>query len=245
MLNCAINNETVRGLDLPPFLTNQPPLKEVGIMAKRSIAQNLKSCKADGCPGGVRITRGLCDKHYGRLLKHGEFNERTRFDPNEIIVKGDIAFIRLYDVNQQLNGTAIIDSGDVGKCSKLKWRKNDNGYVVTGRGSDGYRLHNFVLDREADLMTVSDHINRNPMDCRKVNLRVCSRTENNANVGLRKDNSTGFRGIYKRKERWSASVICKRTIHRAGVFDSKEEAAMAYDIKAKELFGEFAYQNFQ
>ena len=213
-------------------------------MAKRPIPQNRLQCKADGCSNPAH-TKKLCRKHYGRLLKHGEFNARTRFDPNEIIVKGDIAFIRLYNGNQRLNGTAIIDADDVDRCSKLKWRKNDAGYVVSSERKNSHRLHNFILHRNPTLMIVADHINRNPLDCRKSNLRICNRTENNGNVGLRADNSTGFKGISKWGNQWSAQVIYKRKSHRLGSFGTKEEAAMAYDIKAKELFGEFAYQNFR
>jgi len=49
---------------------------------------------------------------------------------------------------------------------------------------------------------------------------------------------------HKSNSKWSARIRCDRKFYNLGEFDNQMEAAMAYDDKAVELFGEFAYLNF-
>jgi hypothetical protein len=199
-------------------------------------------CSVYGCDAN-HFSNSFCQKHYGQMRVHGKIFDRTCCDPNEIIVKGDIAFIRLYDKDQRINGTAIIDKEDAERCSTIRWFKTVNGYVYSGTGKRF--LHNFILDRIPSRVIITDHINRNPMDCRKSNLRLCNHTENRANSGARADNTSGFKGVGKYDgQKWRALVQCNGKPYQIGMFDTKEEAATAYDMKAKELFGEFAYLNF-
>lgn len=62
------------------------------------------------------------------------------------------------------------------------------------------------------------------------------------NKGLMPTNTSGYKGVFWRRDRskWRAK-IGKKTI---GLFDSKIEAAKAYDREAKRIFGEFAKPNF-
>ena len=64
---------------------------------------------------------------------------RTKFDPNEIILRDDRAEIVLYDVHNQEKARAIIDLEDVDAISSTKWYQRPDGYVATNnyRG-DGY-----------------------------------------------------------------------------------------------------------
>ena len=82
-------------------------------------------------------------------------------------------------------------------------------------------------------------------DCAEVfkeNLRICNKQQNAVNTGLRKDNKSGFKGVFKySKNRWKARFDGKHL----GSFSSPEEAAMLYDKKLVEKFGEFARTNSQ
>jgi hypothetical protein len=61
-----------------------------------------------------------------------------------------------------------------------------------------------------------------------------------ANRGHRVDNSSGFRGVYRKGEKWQAQIkVSKRTVH-LGSFQSPEEAHAAYLAAARAHFGEFA-----
>lgn len=91
-----------------------------------------------------------------------------------------------------------------------------------------------------------DHINQNGLDNRLENLRLATPQQNAANrskVQSRKTLSQ-YKGVSKTHGRWAASIGFNGKAIHIGCFDTEEQAARAYDAKAKELFGDFAYCNF-
>lgn len=90
-----------------------------------------------------------------------------------------------------------------------------------------------------------DHINQDRTDNRFCNLRVASRSENKANVGLRSDNVSGYKGIsyVKARRLWQATISRDGKAKYLGRFARKENAALAYNFAAFELFGEYACFN--
>jgi len=91
-----------------------------------------------------------------------------------------------------------------------------------------------------------DHIDRNGLNNQKNNFRIANTTEQGANNGIRKNNTSGFIGVSwnKDKNQWSSYIkVNKKKIH-LGYHNTVEEAARVRDIKAKELFGNFAILNF-
>lgn len=109
-------------------------------------------------------------------------------------------------------------------------------------------LHRTLMNPPDDM--VVDHINGNGLDNRRVNLRICTRAQNNHNKKKMGSNTSGFVGVYKYAPhgtwdgRWYALVtVAGRTKH-LGTFKIAEDAARAYDAAAKELIGEYARLNF-
>jgi hypothetical protein len=90
---------------------------------------------------------------------------------------------------------------------------------------------------------IVDHINGNTLDNRRQNLRICTNAENCRNKKIHSDNQNGFKGIRKHKNFWQAKVTKDYKDYYAGSFKTPLEAAIAYNKKAKELFGEFAKLN--
>lgn len=84
------------------------------------------------------------------------------------------------------------------------------------------------------------------LDNRRENLRLASPTQNAANQRIRKDNTSGFRGVSwdKRRRVWTAYMDCHSRRTRLGDFDTAEQAGRAYDSAAKKAFGQFARLNF-
>lgn len=78
------------------------------------------------------------------------------------------------------------------------------------------------------------------------NLQPAAREQNNINQGLRRDNSTGYKGVSfdSRRNKYAAGISFRGTNYHLGYFISPETAAKAYDKAAKRLFGEFAFLNF-
>ena len=105
------------------------------------------------------------------------------------------------------------------------------------------QLHRLLMNPPKGMMV--DHINHNGLDNRRENLRICTHAENQHNSRKQKNNTSGYKGVYwdKSKKKWRAQIKKDNKIH-IGMFDIIEEAARAYDAKAKELFGGYAQLNF-
>lgn len=75
-----------------------------------------------------------------------------------------------------------------------------------------------------------DHINRNKMDNRIENLRVVTSSENKHNLGLRRDNSSGYTGVYwfKRDKKYVAYIVINKKQINLGYYTTAEEAYLAY-----------------
>lgn len=137
---------------------------------------------------------------------------------------------------------AKVDNELFESLSKINWHF-DGRYARAIIGGSKIRMHSYIKNPEAG--QVVDHINRDELDNRLSNLRVCSHKENIRNSKPIKRTSE-FKGVYfyKRLGRWSSSIVHEGNVYFIGNFDSEIEAAKAYDKKALELFGEFAYLNF-
>jgi len=101
-------------------------------------------------------------------------------------------------------------------------------------------LHRVISNaKEGDIV---DHINRNKLDNRLVNLRNGTKSENNYNRDSR--NKLG-RGIYfdKYGERYRACISHNNKTLKLGSFKDINDAKIAYNKKAKEIYGELAYQH--
>ena len=150
-----------------------------------------------------------------------------------------------------------VDDDDFVFLSKWGWRPQRHchcTYAVRTRwGGEGnppeiVSMHRVVADAATGLDV--DHINRNGLDNRRENLRLCTRGQNNANRGpWNKKKNSKYKGAHLHKMKnggtfWAAA-ICKdyKQIH-LGTFKTDRDAAIAYDKAAIELHGEFAYTNF-
>lgn len=106
-------------------------------------------------------------------------------------------------------------------------------------------LHNLVMGKAQKGFQI-DHINRDKLDNRRENLRIITIAQNIMNRAKKTAKATSkYKGVYKRDRPipWSASVWQNRKRIYLGSFYTENEAATAYNKKAKELWGEFAFQN--
>lgn len=145
----------------------------------------------------------------------------------------------------------IIDAEDVDKVREYCWYVHKNGnnfYCMTsiylGNGKQkALLLHRLILD-SPDLFI--DHINHIGLDNRKSNLRVVTNQENQMNRKPNKNSSSKYKSVYwhKRKSKWYVQIRFNSKRIHIGYFDNEVQAALAYDAKAMELFGEYAKLNF-
>ena len=151
---------------------------------------------------------------------------------------------------------ALVDDCDFDRVSAHKWQarvwfRADGSSRVSAQGmvrkSDGNRtmqqLHRLIMDAPAGMQV--DHINSNPLDNRRVNLRLCTATENNHNMRPRTGGLSVYKGVHWHKgvRKWVAQIKCYDKRIYLGCFSSELDAAKAYDAAAVEMFGEFARMN--
>lgn len=150
---------------------------------------------------------------------------------------------------------ALVDDEDYERVMTRKWyalRQTDGlVYVASNaiprRHLSAARLHTFVMSGNAGLEI--DHKNDNGLDCRKENLRLATHTQNSRNRRRHKNNRSGFKGVYRKKQHYGrqpfvAQIRADKKKYHLGNFDCAEMAARAYDAAAQRLHGEFARLNF-
>lgn len=145
------------------------------------------------------------------------------------------------------NFIALVDDEDFELVCKYKWH-NVGGYAQTTFRSEGGRqnwyMHRLILNFPESPI---DHINNNPLDNRKQNLRVCTIRQNQQNQKLSERNKSGYRGVsyYKTRNKWRALISgSDGEVVFLGYFSNPEEAAKEYDKASMIYHGEFGKRNF-
>lgn len=142
---------------------------------------------------------------------------------------------------------AIVDDSDYKWLNQWKWYYSSHGYVCRDEKDKVIYMHRFIMDAP-DGVDV-DHRNTKGFDCRRENLRLATRSQNNYNRPVRKDNGTGYKGVGLKKDQgrvkpyYARITVNKKKIH-LGYYETAEEAAKAYDEAALKYHGEFARINF-
>lgn len=143
----------------------------------------------------------------------------------------------------------LVDDGDFDWLNQWKWQgaKSRTFYAVRRAGWPVRKtviMHRLILGISDEYEV--DYINGNGLDNRRKNLRVATRSQNQANRGPQRNNASGYKGVMwnKGKRKWRARIQVEgRRIH-LGYFDDPVEAAKAYDEAARKHFGKFAKTNF-
>jgi len=129
---------------------------------------------------------------------------------------------------------AIVDAEDFKELNKFKWSafKGRNVFYAQrnvwahGKGKVIF-MHRQILNPPDGLET--DHINRNGLDNRKMNLRSVTRSENAYNAKLENRNISGYKGVRfdKQRKRWMARCGGHSSMKFLGRFKTLEEAVAA------------------
>lgn len=150
---------------------------------------------------------------------------------------------------------AIVDAADFERLVAFKWHVTPRSRKVQAqyaRRRDPLTGKHIWMHREvigAPVGVVVDHINRNSLDNRRQNLRLCTARENGINRTSSGRAGHGFRGVKRVNEpghsvRYAAMITSRGKRLERGYFKTPREAALHYDKLAIELHGEFAVLNF-
>lgn len=118
------------------------------------------------------------------------------------------------------------------------------GYVVLNfSNGDIYPAHRLIWAMSTGKWPdFIDHINGIRNDNRLANLRSCSRSQNQCNRGIQKNNTSGFKGIHLHSDgRWRAKLRANVGDIHIGLFTTPDEAHDAYVKATLRYHGEFAY----
>lgn len=112
-----------------------------------------------------------------------------------------------------------LDDTDYEKYGHLRWHLSETGYAVRRTNGETTRLHRLIMNCPEGL--VVDHLNGDPLDCRKANMRICTQAENARNYH-------GAKGYCFDKSKGKYMVRYRKRFY--GRYDTEEEAQKAYQL---------------
>lgn len=141
---------------------------------------------------------------------------------------------------------------------QYKWyitkRAGNKVYARTNIAGRPVLMHRLIMDIVDLPEKEIDHINGNGIDNRRNNLRICTHGENMFNRSPQKTAASKYLGVcpliikkttpHRIFKYWRAQISTHGKVKHLGVFKTEECAALAYDMAAIKLHGEFARLNF-
>jgi hypothetical protein len=146
---------------------------------------------------------------------------------------------------------ALVNDEDYTEFGRLKWQTHRGAYTNyagrwvrhgPGRKREFIQLHRAIMQAPPGIDV--DHIDGNGLNCQRENMRRATRQQNCINTRIRCDNTTGFRGVVLRGDKFDGHIkVGGRKLH-LGRFSTATAAALAYDRAALQYHGEYARLNF-
>lgn len=208
-----------------------PPLSSSGSVPTKTIPENEN--------GGQKNRVIFFETYFGKgdpSVKTGQKISNQNFQTEVVITrKGEVI---------------LVDADDFEAVRGFTWRVNKDGYAQTMmKEADGrakpVMMHRFVT--QAPKGVEVDHRDREKLNNTRENLRLATHSQNAANRGRQSTASSIFKGVRrdKRSGKWHAVVKKNGKKHRSPAFHHETSAAVAYDIMARLIHGEFARGNVE
>jgi hypothetical protein len=141
---------------------------------------------------------------------------------------------------------ALVDDADYDALVQYRWRVNSKGYAIRSYTVNGKEIvlcmHRVILSAQPGEYV--DHIDNDRLNNVRSNLRLCTQTQNLANRGLHRNNSTGYKGVNVQRGKWHARIQMFGHAVHLGMYKDAELAALVYDAAARMLYAEYARVNF-
>lgn len=185
-----------------------------------------------------------CGKEFERKLDYVKLDRNKHFycskecfnkskiKGNKYIIHENYAEIVIF--SQKFGEQKVkIDLDDVERCKKITWCLTKKNYVTSRRGTDNKYplLHRFLLKPQEHEQI--DHINRDKLDNRKHNLRICDNFINAQNKST--NNDTVGVSWSKTKNKWRAYISKNKKQISLGYYFNKKDAIEAR-LKAEKTY---------
>ena len=158
-----------------------------------------------------------------------------------IRIQGQLAYVPLTQGYE-----AVIDAADVPLVDGFNWQAQVHSHNVyafrndrTGPRRRVVRMHRIIMGEPLGFEV--DHKDSNGLNNRRSNLRVATTAQNQHNQRKRKDNTSGFKGVYRRenKGKWRARIMINGVRKDLGGYDTPEAAHDAYCEASAKYHKEF------
>jgi hypothetical protein len=139
---------------------------------------------------------------------------------------------------------ALVDDYDYEYLSRFVWYYTKGYAIRKGTFGETISMHREIVNVPKGMDV--DHKNGDRMDNQKSNLRIVTRQQNNWNSANKRNSSSEFKGVswHSTTKQWRAAIRIDGVKTLIGTFKDERHAAMAYDIAAKDIQGEYARLNF-
>ena len=190
------------------------------------VQRTKKICSVDGCDGIAR-TRGWCQTHYTRWLKHG--------DPESVAFVMTETPEEAFALRTEWRGDCLIWVGYT----------KPNGYGRIYVNGKQQQAHRYAWERVngpiPDGMHI-DHKDHCSTSCVNIDhLRLATVAQNNSHLsGAKKDSKSGIRNVYPDGSKWRVQVKKNGKKHYFGVYNDLDEAARVAAAAREKLFGAYA-----
>lgn len=120
----------------------------------------------------------------------------------------------------------------------LKYTWHFQRYIRAGINGKIVRLHNFLFGKVPEGLEW-DHIDRDPLNNKRSNLRLVRHSENMRNKKVPKNNKSGTKGVHWEKSygNWRAMIKKDGKMYHIGCYKNLDDAISARKLKEIELFG--------
>lgn len=194
-------------------------------------------CKVTGC---VRShwAKGYCRWHYKQNATQGKTYLYSYKDPNNYHIYDGLCYIEIRNKFGEIITVAIIDEEDAGLVLQYKWHAGKLNYIMSKNNKKRITLHRLLTGYE-----MTDHIDGDPSNNVRSNLRQCTPQQNSMN--MKAIGEVPYKGVSRIKAtgRYCTGIkVMGKHIH-GGHYSTAEEAALRYNELAKQYHGEFARLN--
>jgi len=145
--------------------------------------------------------------------------------------------LKIYNKLKEVVALSLVDKSIFNKFNKMKLWLDNKGYVIGFYNGKHIKFHQIVIGKKLGFEI--DHINRNKLDNRKINLRHTTHSKNIRNAKIQSNNISGLVGIHwgKHINKWIAEITLNRKIIYLGSFLNKDEATTARKLGEIKYFG--------
>jgi hypothetical protein len=150
----------------------------------------------------------------------------------------------MHEVQLTESKAAIVDDADAALVDQYKWYCSTY-YAFKHPTKSCHHSYMHRLIMGAKKGQIVDHINGDKLDNRRSNLRFCTPAQNNYNSSKHKRNTSGYKGVFwnGRDGKWLAQAKINQKQTYLGQYETREQAALYYNLAAIMFHGEFARLN--